>query len=230
MPETTYTIQLPYGLRMYLRIRDEGIVEALEALTADLQDLRPVWRKVANVMRHSFAENFRAGGRPDKWAPLKPGTVFGKSMSALEGKFPYATMRGRRRVRRLAQLRGDKVERSLANILIARGDYRDSWVQKSGDHVERISKEGLEVGSKHWLVDIHENGTGTYAGGSAYPIRPRRARSLRFFGGGGEPVFRMLVMHPGVPARPVGIIQDEDLEAVANLIEGHLEGRSTGAV
>lgn len=109
--------------------------------------------------------------------------------------------------------------RGAHNILIMSGAYRDSFATKSADHVEQISKERLNIGSKHWLVDIHEFGTGTYRQGrSPYTIRPVRAKALRFIGPNGGYRFAKSVQHPGVPARPVLILQQEDEDRIMEIM------------
>lgn len=201
------------GIRFTVEIDGRGPAQEAERLRKAILDPRPVWKEAAAISRASFRANFAAGGRPTPWRPLRPNTVAQKSHIGLEAGFPYATMRGRRRVRRLEQ-RG---RRSLANILIADGTLRDSYVQSSHrDHIERLSKERVEVGSKHWLAAYHEHGT------DPYMIRPKRARSLRFITVAGA-VFAGSVQHPGLPARPVAIIQEEDADRVMGAMRRHLE-------
>lgn len=57
----------------------------------------------------------------------------------------------------------------------------------------------LRVSNKAKYALAQERGSGTHAGKGPYPIRPRRARALRFMSGGAV-VFSRGVMHPGVPA------------------------------
>lgn len=49
-----------------------------------------------------------------------------------------------------------------------------------------------------------EFGTGTRGEypGTAYEIRPKAAKALRFYAGGSKPIFAKVVRHPGVPPRP----------------------------
>ena len=184
----------------------------VEEMLRRCDDLRPYYRHAANIIRRSWAENFRRGGRP-AWKPLKPSTVYSKAANGVEQGFPYATMRGRQRVRRLEQAG----RRSLANILIARGDLRDSYATKSRHHLERISKAGLVIGSKHPLARFHEYGT------NPYTIRPRRAKALRFVGSQGSQVFRGVVRHPGLPARPVTPLQPEDVQELRESLYRYIE-------
>lgn len=208
-------INLPYGVRIWMRVNVDDPADYLAKLSQ--LNLKPVWQEAANIMRRSFAQTFRQGGRP-RWDPLKPGSITGKSSNP---RAVYASMRGRARVSRLAQVRaqGGGLRRSLANILIVSGEYRDSWAQKSRDHYEKVTEDGMESGSQHRLAPIHEFGTGIYGSkGQPFEIKPRNGKALRFMGANG-PVFARKVMNPGVPSRPVGIIHEEDEARILDLIE-----------
>lgn len=198
------------------RIDPSAVLDELALVRRALLDLRPVWRQAGTIMRRSFAANFREGGRPDKWAPLAPNTVAAKQHFGAALGFPYASAQGIRRVRRLRQISNGIYARSLSNILIAGGQLRDSYVQKNGDHISRVSHQGFEEGSDHWLAPIHEYGT------DPYEIRAKvTGGRLRFMTVQG---FRSprTVHHPGLPARPVGIMQEEDQAAILDLMERHL--------
>jgi phage gpG-like protein len=222
-------VQLPFGGTIYLRIDDTALQQELDLLLKQLDDPRPMWREIATIMRRSFATTFKVGGRP-RWAPLKRGTVTAKKV---DSRIPYSSYNGvrmRARIRRLEQARAEgssMMARSSRNILIATGALRDSWAQKSADHVERISKERLEEGSKNRVASIHEFGTGIYGSRhSPFIIRPQRARALRFWGPGGI-VFAKSVENPGVPARPVlgrEPVHPEDIEKIDESMLRHLRG------
>ena len=99
----------------------------------------------------------------------------------------------------------------MTGILIYGGQLRDSYAQKNRDHISRVRKDGFEEGSKHWLAFWHEWGT------SPYMIYPRFSRALRFMTARG---FAMAskVRHPGLPARPTAIYQDEDIDFIMELL------------
>jgi phage gpG-like protein len=216
---------LPYGGTVYFVIRGiESLDQTVAELEQLLQDPRPMFREICNVLRRSFATNFRMGGRP-RWQPLKSGTLAAKRH---DSNVVYNSRRSRGRIRRLEQVRAEgnpQVARSYRNILIASGSYRDSWVNKADrDHVEKVSRERMEIGSKHRLVQFHEYGTGRYGrSGQSFMIRPRRAKALRFIGPNGVR-FAQVVENPGVPARPVAIIQPEDQAAIEAINERFLGG------
>ena len=184
------------------------------------RDLRPAYRKIANWMRKSFARNFYEGGRPDRWKPLSPNTLASKE---LDPNVTYNDPRKRIRVRRLTQLNALGIPtRSFANVLIARGDLRDSAATKNKDHIERVNLQGIEIGSKHWLSEIHQFGT------EPYTIHPKKGRFLKFMTSGGMAMAKS-VRHPGVPARPFIVAQDEDVENAAEEVLAHVTGNSRGS-
>lgn len=212
----------PFGLIIWVQVDTSQVDETIDAVQKALSDLRPLWRFTANVMRRSFAENFRQGGRP-RWEPLKIDSVAGKARNPYA---VYASMHGRTRVRRLEQARseGGPMRRSLQNMLVVSGALRDSAATKDGNHVERVSMDGLEIGSKHFLAAIHQYGTGLRGPkGRRYIIRPVRAKSLRWFGPNG-PKFAQEIHHPGVPPRPFIMIQPEDMKAVLEAAARYASG------
>lgn len=82
------------------------------------------------------------------------------------------------------------------------GKLRAGWMWKV-----RKTRDGLE-GTLFNRVPhalYQEKGTGLYGPrGAKYPIRARRAKTLRFRNASGELVFRRSVMHPGVRPRWIG--------------------------
>ena len=215
MSESTYLLPGALGFSVTVTVNTDEAERMLEDVDKKANDLRPLWTKLANWMRASFARNFWEGGRPDRWAPLKPSTIMAKAM---DEHVTYNNPMARMRIRRLTQLTPQGVPaRSIHNILIAGGQLRDSAVQKNKDHVELVSKDRLEIGSKHWLSEIHQMGT------QPYTIRPKRGRFLRFMGQHGMVVARS-VHHPGLPARPFIIAQPEDIDYAADMAQEHICG------
>jgi phage virion morphogenesis protein len=47
----------------------------LDAMGARLHDMRPAFKIAGQIARGSINRNFMEGGRPSKWAPLKPATI-----------------------------------------------------------------------------------------------------------------------------------------------------------
>jgi len=213
--KSTYWFEGPLGVGVSVTVDTDAAVRVLDTMAASMADLRPVYAELANWMRRSFARNFFEGGRPERWKPLAESTLAAKAGNP---RVTYSDPIRRRRVRRLAQLSSMGIPaRSTSNILIANGDLRDSAAQKSKDHIERVNKDGLEIGSKHWLAEIHQFGT------PPYTIRARSGRFLRFMTAGGF-VFAKVVHHPGVPARPFIVAQEEDVEHAAEALATHVGG------
>ena len=117
-------------------------------------------RMLADGIRQRFQENFtRQGSGAGAWAPLVPATVGQRRAQGYAGNRP---------------------------ILVRRGDLRKSFVERGGDHYERIwqSPVGLtvEVGSADPRAVFHERGT-----------RTMPARSVTLLDDGqGEALFRLI--------------------------------------
>ena len=58
----------------------------LERLLDRNHDYAPAWQKVAIQAERSVGMNFRAQGRPAKWAPLKPKTLASRRLRGKGGK------------------------------------------------------------------------------------------------------------------------------------------------
>lgn len=57
-----------------IKVDDETLTSALEALRRNVTDLRPAMRDIAEALRTETEENFLREGRP-AWRPLAPATV-----------------------------------------------------------------------------------------------------------------------------------------------------------
>lgn len=168
-------------------------------------------RMVANRLRSAFRENFRAGGRPP-WTPLAASTIMGKKMMGLPETLRTPTGRKPRRLMQRDPMSG-RLQLEATNILIRTGRLRDSVGQSyHPDHITRIHGWTLEVGTKVPYAMYHQQGT------SAYVIRPREAKALRFVGNDGEWVFAREVHHPGLPARPFLTLSDEDIRELQEAV------------
>jgi phage gpG-like protein len=218
----TIWINGPFGVRFFVRVNEDEAVSLVDQVKSGLSDLKPFFKQQAGRMRKSFAENFFQGGRPDKWAPLSQGTIAGKNKNP---SAVYGRLANRIRVSKFAQMHGGVAKRSTANILILTGALRDSYVEEGSNHVEQVSQSGLVIGSQDPKAAFHEYGTGLHGPNrSTFTIRPIRAKSLRFFTHGGGTVFAKSVQNPGVPARPVAIIQDQDIDGAIEDAYAHLLG------
>ncbi len=205
------------------RIVIESQAPSMFALTK-IQDraehLTPLLNGIAGVLRRSFAAQFAAGGEP-AWQPLAASTIAAK----LSGGLPARTKKGNIPWR-LKQ--GGAF--GPANILIATGALRDSYVQKGArGHVETIDeKDGtVDVGSRFTTSDgkplafWHQRGT------EPYVIRPKNKKALAFTGSTGETILRRVVHHPGLAARPIRI-RPADRAVIYQMCRDHLAGISLG--
>jgi phage gpG-like protein len=179
------------------------IDEAVRKLTQTeerLKDLTPLLKNIAKIMREGFGEQFAQGGDPS-WKELAPSTILAKTAQGLPAKTAKGNIQ-----RRLKQ----NGAVGPAGKLIASGALRDSYRQLGArGHVEKIDASAgtVEVGSQLKtesganLAAIHQYGTGPYT------IRARVAKSLAFTGRDGVIVFRGVVHHPGLPARPLRVTE-----------------------
>ena len=184
------------GATFCIEIDTAACERSIEATVARTRDMGPLLKRIATIMRQGYGEQFSAGGDP-MWKPLARSTVAAKISAGL----PARTAKGRIPWR--LKQRGAF---GPGNILIASGALRDSYRRMGAKgHVERIDASAgtVEVGSDLKtagganLAAIHQYGT------SPYTIRPRLAKALAFRGASGEDLFRRVVHHPGLTARPV---------------------------
>jgi hypothetical protein len=199
-------------------IRQETDLSELTAHLQQMQDrvahARPLMQRLADLQRESYSKTFRSGGRP-AWAPLQPATIRAKA----RGGLPSRTAKGNV-PRRLVQLGGF----GPGNILIARGMLRDSYVQKGArGHVEEVTDESALVGSQ--LTEERPAAAPRLVTARKGKLTARAARKA---GGGG--IVRLAALHEEgceqthLPARPVAVVQDEDLEAAAEAARRFLAG------
>lgn len=66
------------GVEIKVTIEDEGVRETLKNIQERAGDLKPVMGAIGEIVRASIRRNFEAGGRPDKWQPLKAATIFAR--------------------------------------------------------------------------------------------------------------------------------------------------------
>lgn len=208
----TIWINGPFGVKFFINVDDDGIVNLLNLMQSRLKDVTPLFQKTAKRMRRSFGDNFRQGGRPDKWVPLTTGTIDNKKQNP---SAVYGNLHGRMRYPKYKQVQNGIARRSVSNILILTGALRDSYVERGANHIETISNDELVIGSSIPYAPYHEFGTGTHGvSGQSFTVRPIRARSLRFFGANGAAIFRKSVQNPGVPARPACFFQESDIKGI----------------
>lgn len=202
MSEFILPILGPLGIRV--TIDTAGLEAWLDRLEERTHQQEPLWSQVGNVMRRSFAESFAAGGRP-AWEPLAPATIRKKQAKGLPTRTPKGNI-----PRRLVQ----QGQFGPGNILIERGDLRDSWVQKGArGHVEEVSPEGFFIGSQLTLET-----TVTAQSVKPYHILTKKAQRELSRSGKARARVPLARFHEEgtrhMPARRVGVMQEEDLQAI----------------
>jgi len=204
----TWQIPLIGNAFLEIEVAVEDAIHYLEAREARLRDMGPALAEVARYMREAIGARFAEGGDPP-WQQLAISTVLEKRGAGL----PARTKKGNVpwRLKQQGQF-------GAANILIRTGALRDSYRRKGGrGHIENIDTAAntVEVGSSLPYARFHQHGT------SPYIIRAKMGKRLSFMGSQGVPVFRHLVNHPGLPARPV-LLTDKDLAEIARIIESYI--------
>lgn len=188
-----------------------SLSDKLSKVKENVEDMTNVSKAAAKILRESFKQNFQEGGRP-KWKPHAMSTAFNRQF-AKDKK--VGRLQGAARQRRIDMIMDLARKKAGEGLLVDTGSYRDSFINEgSPHHVSHTDKDGLEIGTNHPL-SFHERGT------SPYVIKPTRAKSLRFMAFG-QVINVKKVEHPGVPARPVLIIQDEDIDAIAEAMLDHV--------
>lgn len=181
------------SMGLKLHIEEDGKTER-DAIFSNLKgiprDFVDCMQLIANYMRDSFAENFDAEGRPS-WESLSPAY---KAQREFEG--------------------------NSGPILHITGALREEVAGDGSGHVEEIIDAGnswtLIMGGSSDIFNIHQAG----ASGSRGPVFASPGRTLRWFGPGGEVYFADSVGGASfeIPARPMVVLQDEDKEAVVQII------------
>jgi phage gpG-like protein len=185
-----------------IQIDDEGLREQIDDIYYRLHRPYPLLKEIARQIRRAAAKRFADGGDP-AWKPLAESTKIQKMLAEL----PALTAKGN--VPRRLKQNGNF---GAQNILIRSGKGRDSWVRVGAPgHVEVMDEAAgtVEVGSNLPYMAMHQEGRDT-----PYIIQRRVAKALSFVGGDGRRVFRQRVKHPGYPARPVTLTEDE-METIA---------------
>lgn len=74
-----------------IAVRDQEVQATLKRLLENSQHPEPAMAAIAARMTGAIEDNFRAEGRPSKWAPLRPSTLAARAASGKSGKILQAT-------------------------------------------------------------------------------------------------------------------------------------------
>jgi phage gpG-like protein len=103
-------------------------------------------------------------------------------------------------------------------VLQDTGRLRMSVMARSAPgNIYKLTSDSLKMGSRMKIAGWHQWGT------EPYTIVPKNKTILRFMTPGG-PVFAKQVKHPGLPARPFVLIQNEDVRAMTKVFAEHVVG------
>jgi len=184
-----------------IKLDDKELQRYLDKISERWGDPKPLFKAIVPILHNSIVENFRAGGRPQRWAPLSPMTIAIRKWRAKQGKG-----RGFRNIQGVDQ-----------PILIDTGKL----LQSIGS-VKTITKRYLEYGTNDPRAPKLQ-GTGFgYEHGTPVVvpkriIRPKKAKALKIPLDGGF-IFRKKVVVPErrtvIPGRPFILFQDEDIETI----------------
>ena len=183
---------------------------------------------VGQLMRRSYAANFAQAGRPH-WQELAASTVAGKQSMMRKGMFPPTTKSGRI-PRRLMQvnLRTGVSGVDPFTILVVTGALRDSYAQKGArGNVTEIGEDAAFFGSQLTIQRTLRPDQPV----KPYHILTKKAVRLRRQGHSVSALIPLALIHergaPGahIPARPVAVLQAEDMESIKKLEIQWLEGQ-----
>ena len=59
------------GVTLDVKIEDQGVLDLIARLRERTSNLSPAMKIIGSIVRTSVIRNFEAGGRPEKWKPLK---------------------------------------------------------------------------------------------------------------------------------------------------------------
>lgn len=195
IPDLTFTFSsTQFGMMVRADMRDEDHAK-LERIFSNIyqvpEEIDQALELIADYMRGSFADNFAAQGRP-AWEPLSDSY----------------------REWRLAAGLGDV-------ILEITGELKAEVTQKGASgNVEEIIAAGktttLVMGGSSDKFRWHQLG----ASGSRGAVTASPGKTLRWFGPGGEVVFRKSVGPASftIPARPMVDVQPEDRDEITRIL------------
>lgn len=195
VPDLNFTFSsTQFGMMVRADVRGEDHA-LLERIFSNIyrvpEEIDQALELIADYMRGSFADNFDAQGRP-AWEPLSDGY----------------------REWRQAEGLGDV-------ILNITSELRDEVTTQGGaGHVEEIIDAGktttLVMGGSSDKFRWHQMG----AAGSRGPVTAAPGKTLRWYGPGGEVIFRKSVGPASfeIPARKMVDVQPEDRDAITRIL------------
>lgn len=140
---------------MRFLFRDRAVRRSLEDAQRRARDMTPVYRDWGHRMLNSVSQNFRVGGRPDRWAPLAQATILGR----LGGK--------RKAMKRKGGMRAPAARKAAGFKTLVRSARLKNSISY------RLISNGIEVGTNVVYAAIHQYGGKAGRGRSVtIPARP----------------------------------------------------------
>lgn len=164
------------GVVVQVGIDDRGAAALLKELGVKLNDRSVLMRTIGTVVRDSSKDNFRAGGRPEKWLP---------SFSAEDRK----------------QKKGTGYTLLDTHRLMNSITY------------DNVTPESVEVGTNVEYAAVHQFGINKRV---TVPEHTRRSRTGKRFR------VKAFSRYMKLPARPFLLVQTEDWQRVAGVINDYL--------
>lgn len=170
-------------------------------------------RRLRVIGERSVQRTISEGGRPKRWAPIKA--------SSSEARRDVKKIRSKS-----TNPRASTIERAVSRHkpLMDTGRLRQS-IQS-----QNIGKTNLKVFSHVEYAAWQNWGTGIYGPrGRAFAVLPKTRKALMWMAAGGVPAFSRGHMHPGIPARPFMVWQDEDVSAMVAVVTEHIKATGRAA-
>jgi phage virion morphogenesis protein len=181
-----------------IHVKDADAQKMLEQLASKIKDIRPVYMDFGAHMERSIQKNFDAQGRPVRWKPLKPMTLF----SSISQRKTY--------------YKGGRFTAAGRKALTGRKVLTDTARLRNSIHSTATS-QNLRIYTNVEYAAIHQFGGKT----RPHKITAKNAKALLVY-----PFFFKSVNHPGsnIPARPFLLVQAEDWTYLKNRIAQFLAG------
>jgi phage gpG-like protein len=181
------------GVIINVKIDDMGVKAMLSRLQANVGDLKPVMKTIGGIVRSSVIQNFREGGRPNKWTPTKAISnriSFAMGGRNIEGDEQRSGLRIRKG-KKVYKLDGEKTRAYDKYSANKKTLIDTARLMKSITYKEYSNR--VEIGTNVVYGAIHQ------LGGKA-----GRGRKVT------------------IPARPYLMVQDSDWTTIGEVVTRHL--------
>lgn len=185
-------------------------------------------RRMRVIAERSVLRTITEGGRPRRWKPLAASSSeHRRDVQKHDQRYDQRSAKG-------AKHTGSRERRYLAKrgaIIRSHKPLMDSGRLRQSVQSKNLGRTNFKVYTDVPYAVYQHHGTGIHGlHKRAYPILPRTKKALAFPVAGrfgfGAMAFSRGHMHPGIPARPFMVWQDEDIPALVDVITEHLDRRA----